>query len=361
MVTPDLYSAAGISSTDRAIMDAKTLEIERTGRDIVASYLAGAYGPVGSADAKYKAIADIAKWYLGPAFNMDAKYVDTQASMSFDSWVFEATGGGQQQPTSTMQSSYNEPLLQTVAPPPPEIPPAPLDPTSGLTAEQQRLLDLAKAEEGLAGGAGTTSQSQYADPLSYTQTVAPPPTEPQPGFPDPAEYGPFTQYLRSRNLGATGGGPAGQYQRGQYEPLRDVYELADLFAASTNKPPGPFGQYLLGNRGGVRESYGRAGDVLRDLYAAGPEARNLASQRFGVTGFDPETGDTERDLSTATQRKFLRYALSPYFGVRGAAHLTGATNFDRLEKMHKEAQSLGGQVPGFLDYLKQKFNLGRYF
>ena len=220
--------------------------------------------------------------------------------------MFEATGGGQQQPTPTV-----------------------------LTAEQQRLLDLAKAEEGLAGGAGTTDQS--------------------------AEYGPFTQYLRSRNLGATGGGPAGQYQRGQYEPLRDVYELADLFKASTQKGPGPFAEYLLANRGGAREAYGRAGDVLRDLYAAGPEARNLASQRFGVTGFDPETGDTERDLSTATQRKFLRYALSPYFGVRGAAHLTGETSFDRLEKMHKEAQSLGGQVPGFLDYLRQKFNLGRYF
>ena len=128
MVTPDLYSAAGISSTDQAFLESTTFGAERTGRDIVASYLAGAYGPVGSAAAIQAAKADIAKWYLGPAYNMDPKYVDTQASMSFDSWVFEATGGGQQQPTPTV-----------------------------LTAEQQRLLDLAKAEEGLAGGAGTTA------------------------------------------------------------------------------------------------------------------------------------------------------------------------------------------------------------
>lgn len=232
-----------------------------------------------------------------------------------------------------MQSVYQDPAFQPSAPPPPDMLPGPLDPTAELTEEQKRLLELAKAEEGLGGGAGTGEEPNV-------------------------EYGPFTQYLRSRNLRATGGGPAGAYRRSLFDPYASLYGLEAAEDAPFSRLPGgvtrTFGDYLLNRGGAPKDIYGGARDILKQLYALGQTGREERSLDFG-TG-----GEYEDIVPEKQQNALFRLGLRPFFGSAGGPALAGRLPTER--EIYSERRAAGAAVPGnFLDYLRDKYNLGRFF
>lgn len=179
-----------------------------------------------------------------------------------------------------------------------------------------------------------------------------------------AAYGPFQQYLAARGLPAVGGGPAAQYQRNLYDTMRNIYALRQKFFPITKEAPGLWEDYARADQGrplSMNDFTWRAGDIMRDLYAAGPQRRAEEGLRFGITGFDPDTEAEERDITQQEQQELMSLALRPYLGGLGARMFS--RRLPQQEQQFLEQQRLGtaaGQG-GFLEYLRDKYGLGRFF
>ena len=173
---------------------------------------------------------------------------------------------------------------------------------------------------------------------------------------DPYEkYGPYTQYLQHLGLGATGGGPAGAYQRGLFELFYDLYRLEGFFSPVTGRDPGSFGQYLINQPSGSKDIDERAEEILTSLFDAGVEGRTAAKRRFGVLGYDP-AGNPVREVSEQNERDLLSLALRRQFGRLGTAHLVNRLDTERNIYSQRQAQGTA-TAPSFLDFLRNKYGI----
>ena len=172
-------------------------------------------------------------------------------------------------------------------------------------------------------------------------------------------------------LGATGGGPGAAYQRSLYNPYRTLYELearppgggADEGAPLARLPGGQeqtFGDYLLTRGKQPSDIYGRGRELLSQLYSLGPTGRTERDLDFEVSY--PEegagTGTTGTGLNMSNLRDLLGLGLRPFMGSAGASGLS--RRIPREQEMYSEALSRNATSGGFLDYLRNKYNLGRF-
>ena len=197
--------------------------------------------------------------------------------------------------------------------------------------------------------------------LAESNTVA--------GPEDPgAEFGRLNQYLNALGIGATGGGPAGAYQRSLFNPLERLYGLDQGITSGLQglegfegATVGPFGQYLNRGQNSAAQIYGRAGDLLRSLYAAGGAERADRGLTFGSEVAEPgESLINSSGISTQAQQQLFNLALRPRFGAAGASRFAGRLGTER--DIFTQQQSLGTNQSGnFLDYLRNKYGLGEFF
>ena len=175
-----------------------------------------------------------------------------------------------------------------------------------------------------------------------------------------AEFGPFQQYLNAIDVGVTGGGPVGAYQRSLYDPTQRLHGLEQGFAGVTGATPGPFGNYILENQTDPGALYGRAGEILRSLYAAGQTGREEFGATFGDQFGEPLENLRGEPVPTTQQQTLFDLALRPQFGARGARQFAGRLPIER--QLFTERQSQGtNTATNFLDYLRDKYDLGRFF
>ena len=227
---------------------------------------------------------------------------------------------------------------------------------TGLTDTQ---LQAARDTE-LGSGSGIT-----IDPNG--QIVDPPPIVP-PSNPVSAsgpEFGPYTQYINARGLGATGGGPAGAYQRSLYGPTRELYELEGGFDSPLSRLPGAetrtFGDYLLNRDGTPGDIYGRARELLGSLYGLGGAGRTERGLTFG-RGFDDDGNAFATDAGGFTgdqQQNLLRLGLRPSLGTVGGPAIAGRLPTEQAIFSQRQSQGTN-TATNFLDYLSTKYDLGRF-
>jgi len=177
-----------------------------------------------------------------------------------------------------------------------------------------------------------------------------------------AEYGPYTQYLMRLGLG--GGGymtPAQRYQASLYDPLQALYGLEQRFvgAPGMGAAPGEWGDYIgRGYAYNPAEMYGRAGGMLGGLMGMSPAQREEYGMTWGVGYPELGAGEPERlGLSMAEQQALVGMALRPSWGPYGAQRMAGRLPQEEQLWMQQQAQ---GEVISFLDYLRRKYNMGRY-
>jgi hypothetical protein len=163
--------------------------------------------------------------------------------------------------------------------------------------------------------------------------------------------GNLSQYLMHWNLPPTGGGPGGAYDRDLFSPYERSYGLEQIFAPVTRALPGTFADYLMNQPTGTEAIYGRAREIMSSLYGAGQAER----ARLGLT-FEAGQGLSRiQPLSC-----LLELALRPYFGSTGGPRI--ASRLPVEQELFAEEQRQGrATAPSFLDYLREKYDLGRFF
>jgi len=207
-------------------------------------------------------------------------------------------------------------------------------------------------------------------------TVTPTPTVTQPGQTalwgaglgqTEAAYDPFTAFLQMLGLGGKSYyTPQEQYEIGQYRPLENLYNLQGRMAGvepayAPGTTPGsenPFVDFLTKLSGQGQTASTQAVKVLTSILGWNPEQREQAE----VT-YNPSQGVTEEgNIGMATNnldelQALIREALRGTLGRPGANWL--ASQLGGQQKQFWQQQALGGGS-SFLDYLKQKYNLGSF-
>ena len=173
------------------------------------------------------------------------------------------------------------------------------------------------------------------------------------------EYGPFTQWLSKFGLGATGGGPAGAYMRSLYNPARELWQQEQIYAPLLGTQPSEWGPYLGASyTGEPGKMYAQAGQTLRGLMGATPEQREAMGMTWGATFPEEGMGTPEREIPQTAQQSLLGLAM------RGAWGPVGASRFKTRLPVEEDIwlqQRAKGEPKSFLDWLRDKYSLGKYF
>jgi len=209
------------------------------------------------------------------------------------------------------------------------------------------------------------ANGQTTPPVT-TPPVTTPPVQGGTNVPtsDSEAFGPFTQYLARLGIGATGGGPAAGYQRKLYDPLRTLYGLEQTFAPVTKATPGLWNNYLEGNTyaGNPSLIYGRAGDILSQLYGAGQAQRESLGASFSPE-FEGESA--VRAVPRETQQALLYQALVPKLGYLGSQRVANRLGTEEDIWLAQQGAAAGATTSqptsGFFDYLVNKYGLSRFF
>lgn len=196
---------------------------------------------------------------------------------------------------------------------------------------------------GLGGGIGGIGEAPVAPP--YIPSVMPPAGSA--GYSPWIEerYGPQAGYMAGLGLyGKAYHTPYQQYQAGMYNPMNFLWNMQTQMEA-LNRPGYNAPQYLSQFAPQYGQNpfamYGMARGMMGDVFGMSPE------ERAGMTG-----GTYESDLAQLLGLG-LRQDLGP-----GAAWLQGRIPAERGQW---QAQYPMQQGPSFLDYITEKYNLGRYF
>ncbi len=261
--------------------------------------------------------------------------------------------GHVQEVTNTRWHLTTSPVTPPVTPPPPPppepTPPTPPPPTPSPTglfdcpycglrfsSTTDLATHLSTAHPTLPGGGGvgqggTQMTTGYMPPVGSPQWTE-------------ETYGPQAGYLSG--LGLYGKGyqsPYQQYQAGMYDPLNLLWQMQAPMAMAGQPGYQPT-QYLSQFAPQYAEDpfsmYAMARGTLRDVMGMAPE------QRAGMPGAEYGGGIAQL-LGLG-----LRQQLGP-----GAEWLQGRVPAERTQWMAQYPQQLG---PTFLDYIKQKYNLGQW-
>ena len=179
---------------------------------------------------------------------------------------------------------------------------------------------------------------------------------------------PYAQYLEALNLPLGAYSPAQGFQRSMYQPWQNLFGMEQQFAPTAGySEPGVWSDYLKravgdpttgGNVGrGIGNLYQRAGQLLAGLYGAGATKRASQFQSFQPSY--GEGGEYTGDVGIGTQQELLRQALRPYYGYQGAQRF--ASNIPREQAQYLRLSEGIGQPESFLDWLRRKYDLGKYF
>jgi hypothetical protein len=222
-------------------------------------------------------------------------------------------------------------------------------------------------------------QNLQTDPFNIGGGIGESPYGPQPILSPweetPQDFSPFTQYLaQSGLLGAPFTQPGTRFARGLYNPLRSLFDIQEELGEDVGMPAGEWQgmqgapSYLSGFRGpgggykGLQGGiYGRAAELLSGLYGMGVEQRGEGgfgfSPTYGLLG-EPLEGTY---LSPARQRSLLTLGLAGQWGLGTASRFAG--RLPRMRELYQEKRAAGqaGGFNNFLDWLSDRYDLGRYF
>ncbi len=159
-------------------------------------------------------------------------------------------------------------------------------------------------------------------------------------------YGPRAGYMTGLGLyGKQGRTPFQSYQERLYDPLSRLYDLSSQFAAggvSDTTPGGFMGQWGQPFAQNPFAMYAQARGMMGNVMGMAPEQR----ASFGLQGPTPALQD------------LMGMGLRQELGLPGAQWLSGRLPQEQEAWVSQYPQQQG---PNFLDYVTQKYNLGRFF
>jgi hypothetical protein len=161
-------------------------------------------------------------------------------------------------------------------------------------------------------------------------------------------YSPFTAYLQSLGLGSKNYyNPAEKYQMNQYDPLSNIYDVRrQMSIVDPTVDPGNYvSPWASQNVGGATKL---ARNTLSQLFGMGQENQGLA----GIDYSPIFNGTDSVDTNNIGQLQSLLKT-----GVRGNLGSYLASKLPWEQQQWGNNQAAGGGS-SFLDYLKQKYNLG---
>lgn len=187
------------------------------------------------------------------------------------------------------------------------------------------------------GGTMATEQNLYTQPYAA-------------GSPQWMEevYGPQAGYMTGLGLfGKQGRSPYQSYQERLYDPLTRLYDLSSQFTAGGvggYNPGGFMGQWGQPYAENPFAMYAQARGMMGDVMGMAPEQR----AGFGLQG------------PTAALQDLLGMGLRQQIGLPGASWLSGRLPQEQESWVAQYPQQ-GAGAPNFMDYLREKYNLGQYF
>jgi hypothetical protein len=161
-------------------------------------------------------------------------------------------------------------------------------------------------------------------------------------------YSPFTAYLQAKGLGTQNYyNPAQNYMINQYEPLSSIYDVRRLMSlVNPSYDPGNYVSPWAAANTGNATSLSR--NTLSQLLGFNQEQQGLAG-----LDFSPQYNGTD-EVGTGN-RGYLQGLLKT--GLRGVLGNYLASKIPWEQQQWGNTQAAGGSGT-FLDYLKQKYNLG---
>ncbi len=233
-------------------------------------------------------------------------------------------------------------------PPTPPVPPVPTPPSDTPTEGEYRsfnniLYRLVNGQwvsqefgpEAPGGEQPLAEQNLYSQPYAV-------------GSPQWMEevYGPRAGYMTGLGMyGKQGRTPYQSYQERLYDPLSRMYDLSSQFTAGGvpgYEPGGFMGQWGQPYAENPFAMYAQARGMMGDVMGMAPEQR----AGFGLQG------------PTAALQDLMGMGLRQQVGLPGAQWLSGRLPQEQESWVSQYPQ---GQGPSFLDYVTNKYNLGRYF
>ena len=172
-------------------------------------------------------------------------------------------------------------------------------------------------------------------------------------------FDPFTSYLQKLGLGTQNYyNPAQQYQMQQFDPLNMMYGLRGRMASVIPPlaPGGTFADYAFpfaGNMSG-QGMQNQAKGLLGALMGWNPEQRAQAGAVYEPTYSE---GERTGGGNIAELQQLIQQALRGQLGRPGANWLAGNLPAEQQRWAGGQAQ---GQTGTFLDYIRQKYNLGSF-
>jgi len=161
-------------------------------------------------------------------------------------------------------------------------------------------------------------------------------------------YGPRAGYMTGLGMyGKQGRTPYQSYQERLYDPLTRLYDLASQFTAGGvegYQPGGFMGQWGQPYAENPFAMYGQAKGMMGNVMGMSPEQR----AGFGLQG------------PTAALQDLMGMGLRQDIGLPGAQWLSGRLPQEQEAWVSQYPQQ-GAGAPSFLDYVTQKYNLGKYF
>ena len=169
-------------------------------------------------------------------------------------------------------------------------------------------------------------------------------------------FDPFTAYLQKMGLGTQNYyNPAQQYTMQQFDPLNMLYGLQGRMGTVdpgwAPRSTGADYAYDFTGRGST-PIQGRARSLMQQIMGWSPEQRAQAG-----TTYEPTWSEGERTSSgnIGELQQLIQQALRKQLGRPGANWLAG--NLPAEQQRWAGTQAQGG-TDTFLDYIRQKYNLG---
>ena len=167
-------------------------------------------------------------------------------------------------------------------------------------------------------------------------------------------YDPFTAFLQMLGLGGRNYySPQERYNVGQYDPLSNLFGIQGRMG-TVDPSYAPSSGYFADYAGGVGDVYQKARELLSGIFGMGTEQRGQAE-----TVYEPTYSEGERTGSgnVAELQALIQAALRQQLGRPGANWM--ASRLPGEQQLWANTQA-GDGGDTFLDYLKQKYNLGSF-
>ena len=261
-----------------------------------------------------------------------------------------AQGASPEEAVATVSGDGTTPPPTPTPPPPTPTPPPPI-PTPTDTPYEGELRYFNNVLYKLENGQWIPQESDVEEPGGFAPTPPERNLYDSPfsvGSPQWMEevYGPRAGYMTGLGMyGKQGRTPYQSYQERLYDPLSRMYDLSSQFTAGGvpgYEPGGFMGQWGQPYAENPFAMYAQAKGMMGNVMGMNPEQR----AGFGLQG------------PTAALQDLMGMGLRQDLGLPGAQWLSGRLPQEQESWVSQYPQ---GQGPSFLDYVTNKYNLGKYF